>query len=220
MVLLAGCGSSDPEPKDTGPNKATLACRDKWEDLSKQVRGNDEKTNPSALASRWNNVVATINYYASSAQESDCSGAIDRQKQAIAALTAFGRRLSPYDMELRLEEVRDRAMAYAEGPRPPRPTPSPAPKGKKKQAKKPKRLPLPPKPSSIADAVKKLTAQAPKATEQQGPGWQQARVAELGDKEAVAKAVKDLRFLSAESPAYREARKALAEIRVALAAQP
>ena len=122
-------------------------------------------------------------------------------------------------MELQLEQVRDQAEAYAAGPRPPRPTPSPAPKGKKKQNKKPKQLPLPPKPSSIADAVKKLVAQAPKATEQQGPGWQQARVVELSDKKAVAKTVKDLAFLSSESAAYRACRTALAEIRVALAAQ-
>jgi hypothetical protein len=219
VMLLAGCGS-DPEPnKDTGPSEETLVCRGKWEDLGKQVQGNDQKTNPSALAERWNNVVATINYYSSAAKDSDCGEAIDRQEQAISALTAFGAKLAPYDMELRLEQVRDQAEAYATGPRPPRPTPSPAPKGKKKNQEKPKKLPLPPKPSSIADAVKKLIAQAPKATEQQGPGWQQARVVELSDRKAVAKAIKDLRFLSSESAAYRASREALAQIRVALAAQ-
>ena len=219
MFLLAACGS-DPKPKDTGPSKETLACRAEWKDVGKQVRGNDQKTYPSALASRWNTIVATINYYSSSAEDSDCGEAIDRQEQAISALTAFGAKLAPYDMELRLEQVRDRAEAYAAGPRPPRPSPSPAPKGKKRQNnKKPKQLPLPPKPSSIGDAVKKLVAQAPKATEQQTPGWQQARVVELSDKKAVAKAVKDLAFLSSESAAYRACRKALTEIRVALAAE-
>jgi len=219
MVLLAGCGS-EPKPKDTGPSKETLACRSEWSDLGKQVQGNDEKTNPSALASRWNSVVATIDYYSSSAKDSDCDEAIDKQKQAITALTAFGTKLAPYDMELRLEQVRSAAEAYAAGPRPPRPTPSAAPKGKKKKkAEKPKKLPLPPKPSSIGDAVKRLTAQAPKATEEQGPGWQQARVVELSDAKAVAKAVKDLAFLSSESAAYKASRKALAEIRVAIAAK-
>ena len=53
------------------------------------------------------------------------------QKKAIAALAAFATKLKPYDMELRLELVKDDAEEYAAGPRPPAPKPSPAKKGKK-----------------------------------------------------------------------------------------
>lgn len=209
LLLPAGCGSDHAAPDQ--PSKATRACRGEWKDLGTQVRGNDEKTNPSALAPRWTTVVATIDYYASSAKASGCQETIDRQKAAIAALTAFGGRLAPYDMELRLEQVRAAAEKYAAGPRP---TPTPAPRGGKKNAKKP----MPPAPPTIAAAVKTLVAQAPKATEQQGPGWSQARVVELSDKAAVAKSLKDLAFLSSQSPAWRACRAALAQIQLALAA--
>jgi hypothetical protein len=223
VLLLAGCGST--ATKDDQPSKAVQACRGEWKDLGDQVRGNDSKTNPSALAARWNAVVATIDYYASSAKASGCDEAIAHQKEAITALEAFSTKLAPYDMPLRLEQVREDAETYAAGPRPspspsPSPTPSHAPKSKKqkKPAKKQKGPPPPPAPSTIADAVRTLIAQSPRATEQQGPGWQQARVVELSDDAAVAKSVKDLAFLSTESPAYRACRAALAQIRLALAA--
>lgn len=215
-LVIAGCGSEGT--KDDGPSKAAVECRGQWKDLGKQVRGNDEKTNPSALAARWNSVVATIDYYASSATAPGCDEAIDRQQQAISSLTEFGAKLAPYDMELRLEQVRDDAEAYAAGPRPPATTPSPKPKTKKNpKPRKPKPIQAP-APASISDAVKTLTSQAPLATSQQGPGWQQARVVELSDAAAVAKAVKDLAFLSTESPAWRACQAALAQIKVALAA--
>jgi hypothetical protein len=216
VLLVGGCGSD--EAKADAPSKATTACRGQWKDLGQQVRGNDQKTNPSALAERWNTVVVTIDYYASSAKASGCDAAIDREKSAISALTTFGAKLAPYDMELRLEQVRDAAEAYASGPRPPATTPSAAPKTKKQKKQKPPK-PIPaPEPSSIGDAVKTLTSQAPVATEQQGPGWEQARVVELTDAAAVAKAVKDLAFLSTESPAYRACAVLLGQVKQALAA--
>ena len=121
-------------------------------------------------------------------------------------------KLAPYDMELRLATVRDDAMAYAAAPRPPRPAPSPGKKGRKV------RQPLPPRPADVSAALTTLTQQAPLATQQQGPAWQQAHVVELSDSAAVLKTVKDLAFLSTESAAYRQCTKALATIRTALAA--
>lgn len=216
-LLLAGCGGG-AKAADHGPSKDTLACRGEWKDLGKQVQGNDQKTNPSALAARWNSVVATIDYYATGATDSDCGDTIREQRDAMTALTSFGEKLAPYDMELRLEQVRDDAEAYAAAPRP-SPSPSPTPKGStKKNKKKPKPPPLPPAPATIGAAMKAFATQAPLATEQQGPGWQQARVAELTDTAAVAKTVKDLAFLSTESAAYRACQVYLAKIRLALAA--
>jgi hypothetical protein len=219
VLLVAGCGSDHATSK--GPDKATVACRGQWKDLGKQVRGNDQKPNPSALAERWNSVVVTISYYADSAKSSGCDDAIERQKQAISALTDYGEKLAPYDMELRLAEIRDQAEAYASGPRPsPSPSASPTPKNKvhEKKQKKPRPPPLPPAPAAIAAAVTSMTAQAPVATQQQGPGWQQANVIELTDSAAVAKSVKDLAFLSTESPAWRSCNASLALIKRALAA--
>ena len=122
-LLLTACGSGGGSD-DEGPSKATVACRSDWSDLSKQVKGRDSKTNPSALAPRWNSVVATIDYYRSSAKSSGCEKALTQQKAAISALDTFGTTLAPYDMELRLVEVRDDAEAYATGPTP---SASPAP---------------------------------------------------------------------------------------------
>jgi hypothetical protein len=224
VLLAAGCGG---DATSDGPDKATAACRGQWQDLGKQVRGNDQKTNPSALAERWNSVVVTIDYYASSAKASGCDEAITRQKAAISALTEYTAKLAPYDMELRLAQVRDQAEAYASGPRPTpspsaSPSASPTPKAKKgeKKQKKQKAPPPPPAPAAIAAAVRSMTTQAPLATEQQRPGWQQADVIELTDATAVATSVKDLAFLSTESPAWRSCAASLALIKRALAATP
>ncbi|MET0997163.1 MAG: hypothetical protein ABWX73_00485, partial [Marmoricola sp.] len=138
---------------------------------------------------------------------------LEAQQKAMDDLTAFAAKLVPYDMERRLEEVTSDAEAYAASPRPPAPSPSPKKKGKKQ-----KRPPAPPAPAAIAAALKTLTAQAPVATQQQGPGWQQALVTDLADTAAVSKTVKDLAFLSSESPAYRACSVALAQIKTALSA--
>ena len=52
-------------------------------------------------------------------------------------------------------------------------------------------------------ALATLEKQAAKATSAQRPAWQQAVATDPGNSKAVAKAVKDLRFLSGESAAYR-----------------
>ena len=210
LLTLAGCGSSDEEPKADKPNKDTVACREKWKALEEKVGDRASRTEPSALAPRWNSIDATISYYANGAKASDCDTAYAAQQKAMVDLIAFGAKLRPYDMELRLKLVKPGAEQYAAGPRP---KPSPAPKNKK-QKQKP--TPKAPKPSDIGAALKTLTKQAPIATEQQGAGWQQARVVDLADKAAVAKTVKDLKFLSTESSAYKASKTALAEIRTAL----
>jgi hypothetical protein len=214
MLVLTACGSEAAE--DDGPSKSALACREKWKNLEATVDGRDTRTNPSDLAARWNNIAATVEYHASSASGKGCDSAIDAQKKAIDDLGAFGAKLAPYDMELRLAQVKSDAEAYAAAPRPPAPSPSAKKSGKKN--KKPVPNPAP-KPADVAAALKALTTQAPLATRQQDPAWQQARVAELTDPAAVAKAVKDLAFLSSESPAYTEATTALVQIKKALAAK-
>jgi hypothetical protein len=216
LLVTAGCGSDESEKKADEPSKAALACRDSWKDLEADVDGRDSMTNPSALAPRWNSIVATVGYYAAGATADDCGETIEAAKKNMDALTAFGAKLRPFDMEFRLEAIELDATAYAAGPRPPAPKPSPAKKGKKaKKAEKPQR---PPKPADVKAALATLTKQAPLATDQQAPAWQQARAADLDDAAAVKKAVKDLAFISSESKAYRAASAALAKIRPALKA--
>jgi hypothetical protein len=214
LLVTAGCGSSDDsEQKADEPSKAALDCRDEWKDLEADIDEEESKTNPSALAPRWNSIGAAVEHYAASAKAADCEKTIDDEKKTMEALAAFATKLKPFDMELRLEMVKEDAEAYAAGPRPPAPEPSPAKKGKKA-----KKEPRPPKPADIKAALATLTKQAPLATDQQAPAWQQARAVDLADAAAVKKAVKDLAFISRESKAYRSASAALAEIRPALAA--
>lgn len=218
-LAAGGCGgSSDAGSAEKEPSKATTACRERWSDLADDVNGREKKTNPSALAQRWSSIAATISHYATAGTESDCDGTLTDVEQAMTDLTGFGGKLAAYDMELRLQQVKAGAEEYAASPRPDTPAPSAAPKTKGKKAKKPRPAPLPPKPAAVAKALGTLTRQAPLATKQQEAGWQQARAVELSDAKAVAKAERDLEFLSTQSPAYRASTAALTRIRAALKA--
>jgi hypothetical protein len=211
LLPLGGCGSAEADETDQ-PSAATLSCREQWSDLEAAVEGRDSSSHPSALASRWTTILATVDYYATSARASDCGRTVSAQEKAMDDLAAFGTRLAPYDVELRLEQVQQDAGEYAAGPTPPAPEPGAEKKGRKRQ----KRTPAPPTPDAVAQSLKTLTAQAPVASQEQGPGWQQAAVADLADTAATAKTVKDLAFLSSESPAYRACSLALAQIGAAL----
>lgn len=216
VVVLTGCGSAatdSAEAEDVTPE--VRACRAEWKELGQQVRGRDRATNPSVLATRWNTIAATIDYYAVQATEEDCGSQLDAQEDSMTALAEFVDEVAPYDMPRRLQEVYADASDYANGPRP---TPSPLPKGSTKKERQRAEKAQPPAPSTIAADLTTLRRQAPVATDEQGPAWQQARVVDLEDDAARAKAVKDLAFLSRESAAYGECAAALRRIRAALAA--
>ena len=101
-------------------------------------------------------------------------------------------------MELRLEQVRDAAE-----PTPPVPAPPQAHRDSQKggEEERGSKATPPPAPPTIAAAVKTLSPRRRRRPSSRDRRWSQARVVELSDKAAVAKAVKDLAFLSAESPA-------------------
>lgn len=210
---LSGCGSDAEETH--GPSKQAVACRKEWKALEQEVGGRNSKANPSALAARWNSIAATIDYYATARSTKGCDQALGGQEKAMDALDSFATKLAPYDMELRLDQVRTDAQAYASAPAPS----SSPPSGATKKGKKQPAPPRPPKPTDVANALKLLTQQAPLATQQQKPGWQQSDVTELGDAAAVSKAVSDLAFLSSESQAYRSCIAAMALINAALSAK-
>jgi hypothetical protein len=209
-LVLTGCGSSEPKARDTpvtDPGKGATACRAQWKDLGEKTQDREGRKNPSGLAQRWNTVAATIDYYATSATEKDCGDRLASQEKAIAALSAFETTLAPYDVPLRLSKVTQQAQAYAA-----RPGPTAQQLAKQKKLSPAQKAKLPPTPAAVAAALRAAQAQADTATSQQGPGWQQADVVDLGDSAAVAKAVKDLAFLSSESAAYRACDASLATI--------
>jgi hypothetical protein len=217
LPSLAACGGGDDtSDQPAKPSKSATACREKWKKLGDDVASQAAETNPSALPQRWNTVAATIDYYSTSATGKGCADQIDEQQQAITALKAFSAQLTSYDMQAQLALVQDDATTYAGGPWPAAPSPSP---GTKKGGKKKPKPVRPPKPALVAAALKSLVSQAPVATQQQGPGWEQASVVDLGDTAAVAKAKKDLAFLSTESSGWRACQVSLGLIRQALAAK-
>ncbi len=218
FTTLIGCGDDGGQKQDQ-PSKAALGCRAKWHQLGEDIAPQAKLTQPSALPQRWNTVAATVDYYQATATKADCGDRLDEQEQAISALKAFSARLTAFDMEAQLALVKDDAQTYAAGPWPPAPTPTPLPKTKKHtvHVKRPKPV-RPPNPALVAAALKTLAAQAPIATQQQGPGWEQASVIDLGNTAATTKAVKDLQFLSTESSGWRSSQAALLLIRTALAA--
>jgi hypothetical protein len=216
LAMLTGCGD-DPGSKQDQPSKATLACRATWKHLGEDIAPQVALTEPSALPRRWNTVAATVDYYRTTATKADCGDRIDQQEQAISSLKAFSARLTGFDMQAQLGLVAQDAQTYAAGPWPAAPTPSPAPKKKKgKRLPKPVR---PPKPALVGAALTALKAEAPVATQQQGPGWEEASVIDLDDTAATTKTIKDLQFLSTQSTGWHACQVALATIRAALAAQ-
>jgi hypothetical protein len=220
FATLTGCGDDGGQKQDR-PSKAALACRAKWHQLGEDIAPQVKLTQPSALPQRWNTVAATVDYYRTTATKSDCGDRLDQQEKAISTLKAFSSRLTVFDMEAQLALVKDDAQAYAAGPWPPAPTPTPGPTTKKKQKHKKQPKPVrPPQPALVGKALTTLAAQAPIATQQQGPGWEQASVIDLGDTAATAKAVKDLQFLSTQSSGWQVSQAELLLIRKALAANP
>jgi hypothetical protein len=205
-LSLAGCGSAEEPPvaEPTPVAKDVAECREQWRDLGETVADRVEGESPSALASRWTSLVATIDYYATSAKESDCDDRLAEQRTSITALESFAASLRRWDLEHQLAVVESDARTYATSPRPKAP--------KRKNAERP------PRPAAVLTALRLLARQAPRASEQQRPGWQQAAATDLSDRAAVAKARKDLAFLSEESPAYRQGAAALRVIRSALQA--
>lgn len=209
MILLlgAGCGGSagtgdSPAARSTpskAPDAATTACRTQWKQLRGAVAAQDGATTPSALPGRWDNVVATLDHYVAAATARDCGSTLAGQKKSIAQLQAFNRRLVAYDLPRRLTSLEDPGATYAA-----RAKAATRRTGTGKKAK----VRTGPAPKQVKAALATLTRQAPLATRQQGPAWQQATATDPGDRAAVAKAVKDLKFLSGRSGAYRAGKAA------------
>ncbi len=222
LALAAGAacgGSAQDSHEQAAPSNAAKACRAQWAQLGHDIAPQAALTQPSALPERWNSVAATVDYYRTTASATDCKDRIDAQEKAIAELKAFSARLTGFDMQAQLALVQDAASTYAAGPWPPAPSPTATPGKKTKHQKKQPKPQRPPRPALVAAALTSLKAQAPVATQQQDPAWVQASVVNLDDTAAVAKAIKDLQFLSTQSSGWVASQVDLATIRAALAAK-
>lgn len=202
---ISACGA-DKTPAKT-PSSALEECHDQWAEVAESIVGLDEDPNPSALATRWTSVVATVDYYRNTETAKDCQTQVESQVKAITLLRQFSDRLHPYDMAYQLARVNASIDLYLHEPLP---TPARNENGK---------LVKPPTKAAVTAAITTLTAQASKANSELQPGWGQLASVELTDPAAVKTALDDLDFLAQDSPSWRQCQAALQVVVAAVQAQ-
>ncbi|HET6152274.1 MAG TPA: hypothetical protein VFE15_04915 [Marmoricola sp.] len=202
-VVTAGCGAQ-PKAAPTPTGQTLKQCHDQWRDVAQDVAGLDQDTDPSALATRWTSVIATIAYYRASTSAQGCPDDIATEVAAISALRQFSARLRPYDMAYQLTTITPSVDLYLQQPLP---APTREPKGKKV---------APPTKAAVTAALATLTSKAAPANADLQPGWEQMASVELTDATAVDSAIQDLQFLAQDSPSWLACATALKTLALAV----
>jgi hypothetical protein len=196
-VVLTACGGGSKSDAAAKADRAVKDCRAQWAEVGESVVGLDEDPNPSALADRWNSVIATVDYYKTTDSAKDCQTGIDTQQKAITALRQFSEKLRPYDMTYQLTQVRASVDLYLNDP-----LPDPARNENHK-------LVRPPTKAAVSDAMQTLTDDAAEANVELEPGWEQTKSVDLTDVDALTTTMHDLDQLAQDSPHWRECEAAL-----------
>jgi len=207
VASLTACGQAAQSPGHATSGRAVADCRAQWKDVAESVVGMDADDNPSALADRWNSVIATVDYYRTSDDAKDCQSRVDAQLEAVTALRQFSEKLRPYDMTYQLGQVRAAIDLYLNDP-----LPGPA----RTEGDK---LTPPPSKAAVGAAMKTLAEDAAAANTELQPGWQQATSVDLTDTAALTKTMQDLDFLAQDSPHWRRCEQALQVLVAAIRAQ-
>jgi hypothetical protein len=197
VVALAACGQGAKSDTDAKAARALKDCRAQWADVGESVLGLDQDPNPSALADRWNNVIATVQYYKTVDSAKNCQSTIETQLKAVTSLRQFGEKLHPYDMTYQLEQVRAAVDLYLNDPLP-EPVRGPGHKVVK-----------PPTKEAVTQAMQTLTDNAQQANEELAPGWEQTKSVDLTDVTALTTTMQDLDFLAQDSPHWRQCEEGL-----------
>ena len=209
-LLAAGttsCGQGSAPSPDVKAQRALEQCRAQWRDVGDSVVGMDEDTNPSALASRWTSVIATVDYYRTADSAKHCRTAVEAQLKAVTALRQFTEKLRPYDMTYQLGQVRAAIDLYLNDP-----LPAPV------RGENGKRV-APPTKAAVTAAMKTLGDNAAEANAELQPGWAQTSSVDLTDVDALTKTMQDLDFLAQDSPHWRACEDALQVLVAAIRAQ-
>lgn len=201
-LALGACGGSEPAQDGDRPTSAAAQCREQWHDVAQTVLGMDQDNTPSALASRWTSVIATVDYYENAGPAKDCQATIETQEKAIGALRQFSDRLRRYDVGYQLRQVEPSIQVYLSDPLPA------AVAGVQPPAK-----------PQVAQALADLQANAAAANTDLEAGWGQAASVDLNDPAAVEAAEADLKQLALDSPAWMQSNRALRVLQAALRAQ-
>lgn len=204
--VLTACGAEEPSVPTAVP-QTLEECREQWSEVGESVIGLDEDPNPSALASRWNSVTATIVLYENTESAENCQANIEAQTRAITLLREFMVTVQPYDMEYRLAQAAAGVDLYLNDPLP---SPYQDPSGKTVR---------PPTKSAVRSAAAELSQYAATANAELQAGWAQLATVELTDPDAVQDAVADLVRLAAASPSWVACKAALQVIAAAITAQ-
>jgi hypothetical protein len=207
VPFLTGCGATTPKPASKAVPQTVKECRQKWHDVGESVLGLDQDTDPSALASRWTSVIATVDYYETSTSAQDCQERIENQVKAITALRDFSERLRPYDMVFQLERVSAAADLYLHDPVPRAVN---GPNGKPVEA---------PTHRAVEAALATLTDEAVDADAELQPGWEHLASVTLEDDAAVTAALDDLDALARAGAHWTRCQQALQVIVAATRAQ-
>ena len=207
VVCLGACGQAAQPSGHATSDRAQAHCRAQWKDVAESVVGMDQDANPSALADRWNSVVATVDYYRTTDTAKDCQDRVDAQLKAVTALRQFSDKLRPYDMTYQLGQVRAAIELYLNDPLP---APVRAESGKKAR---------PPSKAAVSAAMTTLAENAAAANAELQPGWEQTASVDLTDVAALTKTMQDLDFLAQDSPHWRRCEEALQVLVAAIRAQ-
>lgn len=206
-LSAVGCGSEPAPAKPTGKAQSAKECRSQWHDVAQTVLGLDEDTDPSALASRWTSVIATIDYYETGPGAKDCQATVETQVKAISALRQFSHKLQPYDMAFQLRGVGPSVELYLSDP---------LPKAARNENGKIVRAP---RKRDVNLALRQLRANAATADADLQAGWAQMASVDLNDPAAVRGALVDLDQLAQDSAAWQASEQALQVIVAAIRAQ-
>ena len=197
VVSVAACGDSADSSAAAKAERALEECRAQWADVGDSVVGMDQDPNPSALADRWNSVIATVEYYQTTDSAKDCQTTIETQLKSVTSLRQFSEKLRPYDMAYQLSQVRAAIDLYLNDPLP---EPVRDESGKRVS---------PPTKAAVTAAMQTLTDNAAQANVELQPGWEQTKTVDLTDVAALTKTMQDLDFLAQDSPHWVSGEEAL-----------
>ena len=196
-TALVACGESSESDSEAKAARALTECRAQWAEVGESVLGLDQDPNPSALADRWNSVIATVEYYKHTDTAKNCQATVENQLKSVTALRQFSEKLRPYDMTYQLAQVRAAIDLYLNDP-----LPEPVRDENDK-------LLRPPTKEAVTQAMQTLTENAPQANEELAPGWEQTESVDLTDVETLTTTMQDLDFLAQDSPHWRQCEEAL-----------
>jgi hypothetical protein len=208
VVLGAGsCGAQGEQGTQAKDERALTRCHAQWRDVAESVLGMDQDPNPSALATRWTSVIATVAYYEHTDTAKGCQARVDAQVKAVTSLRQLSEKLRPYDMTYQLGQVRAAIDLYLNDP-----LPAPIRDDGGRTVK-------PPSKAAVSAAMKDLSDNATQANAELQPGWQQTSTVDLTDVATLTKTMQDLDFLAQDSPHWRTCEQALQVLVAAVRAQ-